>query len=90
MEFYNARRGIVARYRIEAPLPGAAVLSGRHALHAEYPSMPQKGRLSLFQQAERVGGQDASEWVLYRIMRDDAAGTARATAPALDPDGTMT
>ena len=25
----------------------------------------------MFQQAQRVGGQDASDWVLYRIAKDD-------------------
>lgn len=86
MDFYNERRGIVARYRIEAPLPGAAVLSGRKALLAEYPSIAQRGRLSLFQQAERVGGQDASGWVLYRILRDQGGATTHGP----ENDSTMT
>ena len=67
MEFYNERRGILARYGVEAPLPAAAVLLGRNAVLAEYPSTPRRSRLSLFERAERVGGQDASGWVLYRI-----------------------
>ena len=71
MEFYHARRGVLARYGVEAPLPGEAVRSGWNALLAEHPSTPRKGRLSLFQQAERIGGQDASGWMLYRIARDD-------------------
>jgi hypothetical protein len=66
MEFYNERRGILARYGIEAPLPAAAVQLGRSAVQAEYPSTPRASR-SLFERAERVGGQDASGWVLYRI-----------------------
>src|SRR4029434_3193707 len=45
MEFYNERRGILARYGIEAPLPAAALL-GLKAVLAEYPSPPRKGRLS--------------------------------------------
>lgn len=72
MEFYNERRGILARYGIEAPLPAAAVLLGRKAVLAEYPSTPRRSRLSLFEQAERVGGQDASGWVLYRIVKENA------------------
>src|SRR2546422_3461871 len=36
---------------------------------AEYPPTPRRSRLSLFEQAERVGGQDASGRVLYRIVK---------------------
>ena len=72
LEFYNERRGILARYGIEAPLPAAAVLLGRNAVLAEYPSTPRRSPLSLLERAERVGGQDASGWVLYRIVKDDA------------------
>ena len=70
MEFYNERRGIWARYAIEAPLPVAAALLGLKAVLAEYPSPPRKGRRSLFERAERIGGQDASGWVLYRIVKE--------------------
>ena len=42
MEFYNERRGILARYAIEASLPAAAVLLGRNAALAEYPSHAAK------------------------------------------------
>jgi hypothetical protein len=80
MEFYNERRGIVARYGIEAPLPAAAVLLGRSAVLAEYPAPPRKGRRSLFEQAERVGGQDASGWVLYRIVKENAHGAPDAAS----------
>jgi hypothetical protein len=70
MEFYNERRGILARYSIEAPLPVAAARLGLNAATAEYPAPSRKGRLSLFERAERIGGQDASGWVLYRIVRE--------------------
>jgi hypothetical protein len=76
MEFYNERRGILARYGIEAPLPAAAAQLGLKAALAEYPSPPRKGRLSLFERAERLGGQDPSGWVLYRIVKDSAQGSA--------------
>jgi hypothetical protein len=76
MEFDNERRGILARYGIEAPLPAAAALLGLKAALAEYPSPPRKGRLSLFERAERLGGQDPSGWVLYRIVKDSAQGSA--------------
>jgi hypothetical protein len=78
MEFYNERRGIVARCGIEAPLPAAAALLGRRAVLAAYPSPPGKGRLSLFERAERIGGQDASGWVLYRIVKENAHGSPDA------------
>jgi hypothetical protein len=54
MEFYHERRGILARYDIEAPLPAAAVLLGRRALLAEYPPTPTRGSPSLFKQGQRV------------------------------------
>jgi hypothetical protein len=83
MEFYNERRGILARYGIEAPSPVAAARLGRNAVLAEYPSPPRKGRLSLFERAERIGGQDASGWVLYRIVKENAHGSPDAVpAPA--------
>ena len=77
MEFYHERRGILARYGIDAPLPGEAVVLGRRAVLAEHPPVPTKGRPSLFKQAQGVEGQDASGWVLYRIVKDDAAGLSR-------------
>jgi hypothetical protein len=83
MEFYNERRGILVRYGIEAPLPAAAVLLGWKAVLAEYPWTPRRGRRSLFERAQRVGGQDASGWVIYRIVKDsgqESPGVARAHA----------
>jgi hypothetical protein len=71
MEFYHERRGILARYDIEAPLPAAAVLLGRRALLAEYPPTPTRGSPSLFKQAQRVEDQNHNGWVLYRIVRAD-------------------
>ena len=71
MEFYNERRAIWARYAIEAPLPAAAALLGLNAAIAEYPPPPRKGRLSLFERADLIGGQDASGWVLHRIVKQN-------------------
>ena len=73
MQFYNERRGILARYGIEAPLPAEAVRLGWKAVLAEHPSSPRGSRLSLFARAQRVEGQDASGWVLYRIVEDSEA-----------------
>jgi hypothetical protein len=70
MQFDNPKRGILARYSVEAPLPAEAVLLGWKAVLREHPSTPRRIRLSLFEQAERIGGQDASGWVLYRIGKD--------------------
>jgi hypothetical protein len=70
MQFYNERRGILARYNIDAPLPAEATRLGWKAVLAEHPSTPRTSRLSLFELAERIGGQDASGWVLYRIAKD--------------------
>jgi hypothetical protein len=75
MEFYSERRGILARYGIEAPLPAEAVLLGWKAVLAEHPAPPRRSRLSLFERAQRVGGQDASGWVLYRIVKDSERGS---------------
>jgi hypothetical protein len=81
MDFYHERRGIMARYTVEASLPAAAVLLGRSALLAEYPPTP-RGRLSLFAQAQDVEGQDPSGWLLYRIVNEDTPASAAAPAPA--------
>lgn len=45
VEFYNERRGILARCGIDAPLPAAVVL-GQPAVLAGYPSVRVRGRLS--------------------------------------------
>jgi len=83
VEFYNERRGIVARYGIEASLPTAAARLGRNAVLAEYPPARARRRLSLFERAERVGGQDGSGWILHRIVKDTGHGAADvAPAPA--------
>jgi len=71
LEFYSERRGALVRYAVEAATPVAAVLAGRQALRAEHPPSGPAGRRSLFEQARRVGGQDADGWVLYRIGKDE-------------------
>lgn len=78
-EFYHERRRILARYTVEASLPAVAVSLGRRALLAEYPAAPAKGRRSLFEQAQRIEGQDPGGWILYRIGEDH--GSASPTAP---------
>jgi hypothetical protein len=82
MEFYHERRGILARYGVEAPLPAAAVVLGRRALLADHPSPPPARRTSLFKRAQIIEGQNADGWILYRMVRDDsrASSAARVTA----------
>jgi hypothetical protein len=83
MQFYNSRRGILKRYSVEATLPAEAILLGWKAVLAEHPWTPRRGRLSMLERAERIGGQDASGWVLYRISRNSeqvGSGVAQAHA----------
>ena len=68
MELYHQRRGILARYTIEAPSPAAAAVLGGDAARAEHPPARARGRLSLLGRAERARGDDG--WVLYRIVQD--------------------
>ena len=70
VEYYNERRRILAHYDVEAALPTEAAALGRQAVLSEYPSTPRRRRLSLFERAQRTGGQDVSGWVLYRIRQD--------------------
>ena len=41
-QFYNERRGILARYPIDAPFPAEAVRLGWKAVLAEHPSTPRE------------------------------------------------
>lgn len=67
VEFYHERARSLARYRVEAATPAAAVPLARAALVAEHPGGTPRRPLSLFEQAQRIGGQDPSGWVLHRI-----------------------
>jgi hypothetical protein len=67
VEFYHERKRALARYRVEALTPAAAMPLARAALVAEHPVAAPPRRVSLFEQAQRVGGQDPSGWVLHRI-----------------------
>jgi hypothetical protein len=83
LEFYHERRRILAPYRVEARLPAEAVARGWTAVRAEHPTPARRGRPGLFEQAQRLGGQDASGWILYRIVVESeraAPGAARAPA----------
>jgi hypothetical protein len=71
VDFYNHRRAIVARYDVDARSAASAVVAGRQAMLAEYPPPPARGRPTLFEQAERIGGQDGSGWIVYRIVKGD-------------------
>ena len=71
VDFYNHRRALVARYDVDAPSAAAAVVLGRQAMLVQYPPAPARGRPSLFERAERIGGQDGSGWIIYRIAKGD-------------------
>lgn len=71
LEFYSERRQILAHYRVEAPTPATALVLGRRRVFDEYPPTLARGPRSPFERAQRVAGQDADAWVLYRIQRDE-------------------
>jgi hypothetical protein len=67
IEFYNERRCALARYSVEAATPIAAVALARAALVAEYPAGAPRRWLSLFEQTQRIEGQDPGGWLLHRV-----------------------
>jgi len=73
VQFYNERRAVLARYRVDAPLPPAAVVLARRALLVQHPraSAPAP-RMSLYQQAR--ADRDDGGWVLYRISPIEPLG----------------
>jgi len=73
LEFYSERRQALVCYTVEAAAPGAALEVGRRALLTEYPPTARRTQ-SLFEQAQRIGGQDPGGWVLYRIAKDGSTG----------------
>ena len=85
VQFYNERRALLARYRVEAPLPPAAVVLGRRALYTAYPpaAAPAASR-GLYQQA-RADRNDGG-WVLYRIAKVDEPDPPVGHRGAQTPD----
>ena len=77
VEFYHERRGLLRRYGVDAASPAAAIESAWKAVYAEHPPSRPRRVVSLFDRAQRTGGQDASGWVLYRIARTDGPGAPR-------------
>jgi hypothetical protein len=69
VDFYHHRRALVARYDVDAPSASAAVVVARQALLAQHPLAAARGRPSLFERAERIGGQDGTGWIVYRIAK---------------------
>ena len=78
VQFYNERSRMLARYGVEAPSPSEAVVMAGNALRAEHPPARSRRAGSLFEQARRVGGQDASGWILYGIARESGASKGEA------------
>jgi hypothetical protein len=72
VDFYNERRRIVARYDVHAPSAATAAVLGRQVMLVQYPPASARGRLSLFERAQRIGGQDETGWIVYRIAKGDA------------------
>lgn len=73
IQFYHERRRTLARYDVEAPRPAEALSVARQALQAEHRPPRSRQTGSLFEDARRVGGQDADGWILYRIARAPGA-----------------
>jgi len=71
VDFYHQRRALIARYDVDAPSAAAAVVLGRQALLAQHPPASPRGALTLFERAERIGGQDGTGWIVYRIAKSD-------------------
>jgi hypothetical protein len=71
LEFYSEWRHILAHYRVEALTPATALVLGRRRVLDEYPPTPGRRPRSLFERGQRVAGQGADGWVLYRIQRDE-------------------
>ena len=66
VQFYNERRGLLARYRVDAALPPEAVLLARRALVGAYPPAAAPARPASLYQKARAEPDDGG-WVLYRI-----------------------
>ena len=82
VQFYHERRGLLARYSVEAALPPAAVVLGRRALYAEYPNGAAPARPTSLYQRARADANDGG-WVLYRIA---SVGSPHGTAEAHSRD----
>jgi hypothetical protein len=80
VDFYHHRRALVARYDVDAPSAAAAVVLGRQAVLAQYPPAAARKRPSLFERAERIGGEDGTGWILYRIAKGDGMPAEAVTS----------
>jgi hypothetical protein len=78
VDFYHHRRALVARYDVDASAAASAVVLGRQALLAQHPPAAPRGRGSLFERAERIGGQDGTGWIVYRIAKADGIRRERS------------
>src|SRR6266849_1004711 len=74
VEFYNERRGILARYDIEASSPEMAIRAGRHAALAEHPSPPAHWRRWMLGESRMPAGSYRHLWRgrLDVITREDS------------------
>jgi hypothetical protein len=68
LEFYSARRQILAHCRVEA---ATALVLGRRSVLDEYPPILTRRARSLFEQAQRLASPDTDGGVLYRVQKDE-------------------
>ena len=68
VEFYHERRHALARYGVEATTAAEAARLARALLVASHPAVKTRRRLSLYEQAQRIGGLHADGWALHRIV----------------------
>ena len=68
VEFYHEGRRALARYGVEAATAAEAVRLARAVLVASHPAVKTRRRLSLYEQAQRIGGLHADGWALHRIV----------------------
>ena len=68
VEFYHEHRRELARYGVEAATPAEATRLARAELVASHPAVKTRRRLSLYEQAQRIGGLHADGWTLHRVV----------------------
>lgn len=68
VEFYHEGRRALARYGVEATTPAEATRLARAELVASHPAVKTRRRLSLYEQAQRIGGLHADGWTLHRVV----------------------
>ena len=68
VEFYHEGHRALARYGVEATTPAEATRLARALLVAAHPAVKTRRGLSLYEQAQRIGGLHADGWTLHRVV----------------------